>query len=273
MEREEEMKPYLSVIIPAYNEVERIGKTLTAIYSYLTRQPYTWEMLIVLDGCRDNTAGVVEAFAQSDAFAQSKENIRWINRQQNRGKGYTVREGMLAAKGEIRLFTDADNSTDMCHFDEMKPLFDQGQDVVICSRDKKDAADARQATPQPKHKRLMGDAGNLFIQVIAVPGIWDTQCGFKAFRAKAAQEIFGVAQINGWLFDIEALALARYFGYKINILGADWVDEPNTHVTFSGYIKSLIEALKVRWNLWTGAYKRQRAALNDIKPAQAKQNT
>jgi len=267
MEREEEMKPFLSVIIPAYNEEARIGKTLTAVYAYLTSQPYTWELLIVLDGCQDDTVGVIQT------FATGKENIRWINRQQNRGKGYTVREGMLAAKGEIRLFTDADNSTDMSHFDEMKTLFDQGENVVICSRDKKDAPNARQATPQPMHKRLMGDAGNLFIQIIAVPGIWDTQCGFKAFRAKAAQEIFGVAQINGWLFDIEALALARYFGYKINILGADWVDEPNTHVTFSGYIKSLIEALKVRRNLWTGAYKRQRAALNDVKPTQANQNT
>ncbi|HRQ37153.1 MAG TPA: glycosyltransferase family 2 protein [Chloroflexota bacterium] len=266
MERiEEEMKPYLSVIIPAYNEEERIGKTLTAVYAYLIPQPYTWELLVILDGCQDNTAAVIES------FAQGKENIRWIDRRQNRGKGYTVREGMLAAKGEIRLFTDADNSTDMNHFDRMKPLFDQGQDVVICSRDKKDAADAQQATPQPFHKRLMGDAGNLFIQVIAVPGIWDTQCGFKAFRAKAAAEIFTVAQINGWLFDIEALALARHFGYKINILGANWVDEPNTHVTFTGYIKSLIEALKVRWNLWTGAYKRPQSALNDVKPSQAKQ--
>lgn len=255
MENEEEMKPYLSVIIPAFNEEERIGKTLTAVHAYLTAQPFPWELLIVLDGCRDNTAGVVAA------FAAGKENIRWIDRPQNRGKGHTVREGMLAAKGEIRLFTDADNSTDMNHFDRMKPLFDQGEHVVICSRDKKDAADAQQATPQPKHKRLMGDAGNLFIQVIAVPGIWDTQCGFKAFRAQAAQEIFGVAQINGWLFDIEVLALARHFGYKIHILGANWVDEPNTHVTFSGYIKSLIEALKVRWNLWTGAYKRHNQPL------------
>lgn len=261
----EEMKPYLSVIIPAYNEEARIGKTLTAVHAYLTAQAFPWELLIVLDGCQDNTAGVVAA------FAEGKENIRWIDRPQNRGKGYTVREGMLAARGEIRLFTDADNSTDMNHFDRMKSLFDQGEHVIICSRDKKDAADAQQATPQPKHKRLMGDAGNLFIQVIAVPGIWDTQCGFKAFRAQAAQEIFGVAQINGWLFDIEVLALARHFGYKINILGANWVDEPNTHVTFSGYIKSLIEALKVRWNLWTGAYKRPEPALNDAKPSQAKQ--
>lgn len=265
MEREEEMQPYLSVIIPAYNEAERIGKTLAAVYAYLTQQSFTWELLIVLDGCTDHTGDVVRA------FAENKVNIRWINRQENRGKGYTVRQGIRAAKGEIRLFTDADNSTDMSHFDQMKPLFDRGESVIICSRDSKDAADARQSTPQPFHKRLMGDAGNLFIQAIAVPGIWDTQCGFKAFRAKAASDIFAVAQINGWLFDIEALALARYFGYKINILGANWVDEPHTHVTFSGYIKSLIEALKVRWNLWTGAYGRQHAALNETQPSRANQ--
>ncbi len=260
------MKPYLSVIIPAYNEEERIGKTLTAVHAYLVRQPYTWELLVVLDGCQDQSAAVVQQ------FAQDKEHMRWIDRAQNRGKGYTVREGMLAARGEIRLFTDADNSTDMNHFDRMKPLFDQGEAVVICSRDKKDADDARQATPQPTHKRLMGDAGNLFIQLIAVPGIWDTQCGFKAFRSQAAVEIFSVAQINGWLFDIEALALARHFGYKINILGANWVDEPNTHVTFSGYIKSFIEALKVRWYLWTGAYNRPKSTQNDTQPTQANPN-
>jgi dolichyl-phosphate beta-glucosyltransferase len=222
-------------------------------------------MLIVLDGCKDNSAEVV------GEFAADKEQVRWLNRAQNRGKGYTVREGMVAAKGEIRLFTDADNSTDMSHFEAMKPLFDQGEAVVICSRDKKDAENAQQSTPQPFRKRLVGDAGNLFIQLIAVPGIWDTQCGFKAFRAKAAEEIFSVAQINGWLFDIEALALARHFGYKINILGANWVDEPHTHVTLSGYFRSLIEALKVRWNLWMGVYKRPHASRSEVKPSQAKQ--
>ncbi|MCP4358880.1 MAG: glycosyltransferase family 2 protein [Chloroflexi bacterium] len=259
------MKPYLSVIIPAYNEEKRIRKTLAAVYTYLIAQTYTWEILIVLDGAQDNTLAVIQD------FAQGKESIRWIDRQENRGKGYTVREGMLAARGDIRLFTDADNSTDMSHFDQMKPLFDQGTAVVICSRDSKDVDGATQATPQPFHKRLMGNAGNLFIQVLAVPGIWDTQCGFKAIRAQAAQDIFSVAEINGWLFDIEALALARYFGYNIQIIPANWVDEPNTHVTLSGYIFSFVEALKVRWNLLTGAYKRQYAILNEANPKQANQ--
>lgn len=266
MKREnEEMKPYLSVIIPAYNEEKRIGSTLEAVYTYLTKQTYTWEVLIVLDGVQDNTLGVIES------FAEGKENIRWIDRKENRGKGFTVRQGMLAAKGDIRLFTDADNSTDMSHFDQMKPMFDKGHSVIICSRDGKDVAGATQATPQPFHKRFMGNAGNLFIQLIAVPGIWDTQCGFKAFRAKAAKDIFSVAEINGWLFDIEALALARYFTYDIDIIPANWVDEPNTHVTMSGYIMSFVEAFKVRLNLWTGAYKRHHAALNEANPSQAKQ--
>lgn len=263
---EEEMNPALSVIIPAYNEAQRIQKTLQAVYDYLRAKPFTWELLIVLDGCTDNTEAVIAA------FAADKEHIRWINRLQNRGKGYTVREGMLAARGDIRLFTDADNSTDMSHYDQMKPLFDQGAAVVIASRDNKDVPFAKQVTPQPMHKRILGNVGNLFIQVLAVPGIWDTQCGFKALRANAAKQIFSVAQINGWLFDIELLAVARSFGHEIQIIGANWVDEPHTHVTFSGYLLSLLEAFKVRWNLLTGAYKRWDRREREHAPTELKQN-
>ncbi|MCA9875028.1 MAG: glycosyltransferase family 2 protein, partial [Anaerolineales bacterium] len=207
--REEDMQPYLSVIIPAYTEEKRIGKTLEAVYTYLAGQPFTWEMLVVLDGPTDKTPQIVAD------FAQDKTNIRWIDRQQNRGKGYTVRQGMLAARGKIRLFTDADNSTDMSHFDRMKPLFDAGAHVVIASRDAKDAPLARQAVPQPFYKRFLGNAGNLFIQLMVVPGIWDTRCGFKAFSGEAAQKVFAAARMDGWSFDDEALALARRFGYKI----------------------------------------------------------
>lgn len=244
------MKPYLSVIIPAYNEEKRIGKTLNIIYTYLTQQSFSWEMLIVLDGPQDNTLSVIEQ------FAEEREHIRWIDRKENRGKGYTVREGMLAARGEIRLFTDADNSTDISHLDAMIPLFEAGNDVVIASRDGKDAAGAQQAVPQPPLKRLFGNAGNLFIQLMAVPGIWDTQCGFKAFTAVAAKRIFRVAKSNGWVFDIEALALARAFGFSVGIIGAYWQDDPNTHVKSSDYIKVLLETVRIRWDLVTGAYNR-----------------
>jgi dolichyl-phosphate beta-glucosyltransferase len=242
------MNPYLSVIIPAYNEEKRIVQTLESIYSYLTAQSYSWEILVVLDGAQDNTLERVEA------FAAGRQHIRWIDRAENRGKGYTVREGMLAARGDIRLFTDADNSTDITHFERMAPLFENGYDVVICSRDAKDVEGACQAVPQPFPKRLLGDLGNLFIQIVAVPGIWDTQCGFKAFTEKATMQIFTVSRIDRWGFDIEALALARHFALKVGIVPAYWIDDTGSHVRIWNYVSTLLETLKVRWNLISGTY-------------------
>src|SRR5690606_134406 len=251
------MMPYLSVVIPAYNEAARIGDTLQATLAYLNDQPFTWEILVVLDGSRDGTLEVVKSFAAGE------KRLRWIDRAENMGKGYTVRQGLLAAQGEIRLFTDADNATDITHFERMKPKLAEGYDVVICSRDSKDVPGARQAVPQSRLKRILGDAGNLLIQFVAVPGIWDTQCGFKAFTAPAAKAIFGVAQINRWGFDIEALALARHFGYRIAIVPAYWVDKAGTHVRPSDYLKTLVDTFRTRWNLLTGVYKRQRMAVAD----------
>lgn len=240
---------FLSVVIPAYNEEARIGQTLVEIDAYLQQQPYRWEVLVVLDGATDNTLGVVEA------FASGKDGIRWIDRKQNYGKGYTVREGMLAATGKYRLFTDADNSTDMSHFDKMRPLLAEGYDVVIASRDSKDAAGAQQAVPQTFFKRLLGNLGNLIVQFLTVPGIWDTQCGFKCFSAESAATIFPKMQIDGWLFDPEALALARMNDYKIGIIGAHWINADGTHVKSSDYIKQIFEAFKIRWNIIRGIYR------------------
>ena len=241
-------QPYLSVVVPAYNEETRILATLEANYAYLTQQAFTWEMLIVIDGATDNTLGTVTQ------FAAGKEGIRWIDRKQNRGKGYTVREGLLAAKGQIRLFSDADNSTSLDHFDKMRPLLEAGNDIVIASRDGKDAEGATQAVPQAGIKRLLGNLGNLFIQVMAVPGIWDTQCGFKAFSAESTQKIFAHTRMDGWVFDIEVLALARRYGYSIGIIGAHWIDAEGSHVDRSHYINSLFETTKLRWNLLIGKY-------------------
>jgi glycosyltransferase involved in cell wall biosynthesis len=245
------MNPYLSVIIPAYNEEKRIGKTLEAVHRYLLAQEFTWEILIVLDGSKDNTLEVIKE------FATDKEHIRWLHRRENRGKGYTLRQGMLAAQGEIRLFTDADNSTDMKHFDLMRPHFQAGAGVVICSRDHKDAPGARQARPQSVFKRFLGNAGNLIIQMLVVPGIWDTRCGFKAFVAPAAEQVFSVARMSGWSIDDEALALARRFGYQIKVVAADWVNAEGTHVTKLDYIRNIGEAFRIRWHLLTGGYSQQ----------------
>jgi dolichyl-phosphate beta-glucosyltransferase len=254
----EKPKPYLSVIIPAYNEGKRIGKTLETIHRYLLGQPFTWELLIVLDGSQDNTLEIIKQ------FAAGKEHIRWIHRRQNRGKGYTVREGMLAATGDIRLFTDADNSTDISHFDRMKPFFENGAQIVICSRDGKDAPGAKQAVPQSPLKRFLGNAGNLFIQIMAVPGIWDTRCGFKAFRKGAAQKIFSLTHMNGFSIDDEALALALHFGYKIHVVAANWINAEGTHVRKLDYLKNIWDAMKIRWQLMTGFYERHRTAADPV---------
>lgn len=239
---------YLSVIIPAYNEKDRLPKTLEIISSYLKKQSYTYEIVVVSDGSKDRTAEVVSS------LAEKMDGIVLVDRKENKGKGFTVNEGMLKASGRIRLFTDADNSTDISHFDKMRPLFDKGYDVVIGSRNPRDASGAKQAVPQSFLKRLMGMMGNIFIQIVAVSGIWDTQAGFKAFRDYAVEKIFTKTTIFGWGFDIEVLAITRRLKYKIGIVPLNWINDPKSHVKFSSYIEVLLQAVKVGWNLRTGKY-------------------
>ncbi|MFH1671268.1 MAG: dolichyl-phosphate beta-glucosyltransferase [Candidatus Portnoybacteria bacterium] len=241
-------KTYLSVIIPAYNEEKGISRTLLDIDQYLSKQKYTYEIIVVNDGSSDNTSGVV------NKFSELIKNLRLIDNEKNHGKGWVVRQGMLEAKGEIRLFMDADNATTIEHFDKMRPLFDQGSEVVIGSRDKKDAKEANQAVSQSFLKRQMGNLGNILIQVVAVWGIWDTQCGFKAFTAGAVEDIFSRGKTNRWGFDIEALALARKLGYKIGIIPVHWVNNPNSRVGIKGYFITIKELFKIKWNLVTGKY-------------------
>lgn len=230
---------FLSVIVPAYNEEERIQKTLRRFHEYFLAQPFSYEILVVNDGSKDRTAEIVQNMRSEIA------NLEMINRKQNKGKGFSVKEGMLRAQGRIKLFADADNATDISHFDKMRQFFDRGYDIVIASRDKKDAIGARQEVKQPWHKRMLGNLGNLYIQKLAVRGIWDTQCGFKAFRDHAAEKIFNELKTNGWMFDVEALALARKFDFKIGIIPANWVNDPNTRVKISSYLKSLWEVFKI----------------------------
>lgn len=243
------MTTYLSLIIPAYNEAKRLSKTLERIKAYLSQQNYTYEVLIVIDGAKDNTAEIAAK------FGLDWPQLRVIDNKENHGKGFVVRQGILAANGQYRVFTDADNSTDIAHLEKIIPKFKEGFDVVIGSRDPKDAVGATQAIAQAGYKRLLGNMGNLFIQLLVLPGIWDTQAGFKGFSAEASQKIFSKTKINKWGFDVEALALARNFGYKIGIIPIYWENDAESHVKLSGYIGALLETVKVRWNLWVGKYK------------------
>ena len=242
------MPPYLSVVIPAFNEEQRITQTLGVVYNYLQKQDFDWELLVVIDGAQDNTLAITRE------FAAGRQHIRWIDRKENRGKGYSIREGMLAATGRVRLFMDADDSIGISHFDEMAPLFREGYDLVICSRHTRDAMAALHEGPQSRVKRILRGAGNVFVQTVAVPGIWDTQCGFKAFSDSVAERIFSVSKIDGWGFDIETLALARHLNCRIGIVPARWSNRPGTHLRPLSYLGVLYETVKVRWNLMSGAY-------------------
>ncbi|MBI4086348.1 MAG: glycosyltransferase family 2 protein [Candidatus Liptonbacteria bacterium] len=239
------VKPYLSVIIPAYNEAERIPMTLVDIDRRLSAVSYSYEILVVNDGSTDNTADIVRK------MAETIKNLKLIDNNVNQGKGGVVRQGMLLSKGEYRLFTDADNSTSVDQFEKMIPYFSEGYDVVIGSRSVRGSV---LEPAQPFYKQLLGKLANLIIQIVNVPGIWDTQCGFKAFKEGAAEKIFSVAKINGWGFDIEALALARKFGYRIKEMPVRWVNDAASHVKLSGYLKTFWENVRIRWWIIIDAY-------------------
>jgi len=228
---------YLSVVIPAYNEEKRIGKTLLATNEYLTKQSYDYEILVVNDGATDNTAKVV-----TDLTSQVK-NLKLIDNKENHGKGWVVKQGMLEAKGDIRLFTDADNSTSIDQFGNMIPFLNEGYDIVIGSRR---VEGSKIAVHQPFYKELLGRLGNLWIRIFAVGGIGDTQAGFKAFTAKAAEIVFNKTTIVMWGFDFEALAIAKKHKLKIKEMPIAWINDAISHVKLSSYIKTLFEALKVR---------------------------
>ncbi len=249
-------KPFLSIIIPAYNESERLPLTLVDIDKRLSNVKYSYEIIVVNDGSTDNTAEIVKS------MAEAIKNLKLIDNKANQGKGGVVRQGMLLAKGEYRLFTDADNSTSIDHFEKMIPYLSasngsgkEGEfyDVVIGSRV---VRGSKLEPAQPFYRQLLGKLSNIIIQIVNVPGIWDTQCGFKAFSEKSAEKIFAVAKINGWGFDIEALALARHFGYKIKEIPVHWINDAKSHVKLSAYLKTFVENAKIRWWIITGAYEK-----------------
>lgn len=238
---------YLSVIIPAYNEAAVLAKTLRRVQEYLSQKPFSYEIIVAADGPRDNTMELAKN------MTGEIKNLRVLERRQNRGKGYTVREGMLAAQGKVRLFMDADGGTDISHFDLMRPFFDKGYEIVISSRNPRDIPGGQEYS-QPWWRLLLGNMGNIFIQLLAVRGIWDTQNGFKAFRDSAAEKIFRLTRVNRWAFDVEVLALARKLGYRIGIVPAHWRNV-SSQVRISSYLWSLWEVFKIRLNLIFGRYK------------------
>lgn len=240
---------YLSWIIPSYNEERRIEKTIRDVDAYLRKKkfPEGYEIIVSNSASDDNTKEIVERLISEIPYL-SLLNL------ENKGKGWAVKEAMRAAHGVIRLFSDADNSTVPEYFDAMIPLFAQGFDVVISSRDPKDAKGASRDVKEPWYREILGDMGNLMIQIFGVWGIWDTQNGFKALRDKAAEDIFSKSRMQGFSFDIEMLALARRKGYRIGIIPVRWKFDSDSKVTLGDYIRVFLDVFHIRWNIITNKY-------------------
>ncbi len=241
--------PFLSVIIPAYNEETRIPATLVAVDRYLRGAGFSYEIIVVNDGSTDGTANLVLG------MAKTIPHLSLIDNAVNKGKGGVVRQGFLAAHGAFRLFTDADNSTSIEQLQSMIPYFKGEEkaryDVVIGSRA---IRGARLDPPQPLYRRIAGKALNLITQILLLPGIWDTQCGFKAFSERAAREIFSKTRVDGWAFDVEALGLAKALGFRIKEVPVVWKNNAFSRVPFSAGLHFLAENITIRLMLWTDAY-------------------
>lgn len=237
----------LSIIIPAYNEEHRLPPTLERVARFLTTQPLRTEIIVVDDGSKDDTCGVVER-----AMSQYP-NLRLVRQSPNRGKGAAVRMGMLAARGQIRVMCDADCSMPPEQMPRLlAPIIACETEIAIGSRY---VEGARTDVKQPLYRVLWSRLCNKVIQRSLVPGVRDTQCGFKAFTAEAARDLFRRAKIDGWAFDLEILALARRRGYAIKEVGVEWFDDKRSRVNpLKDMWKVIREALIIRRNLRRGVY-------------------
>lgn len=239
-------QPFLTILVPAYKEELRIHKILDATIQYEKTHHFPIEVLVVLDGTPDDTQGAAKKY--QDRIT----GLKIIDRKENKGKGYTVKEGMLAAKGRYIIFVDADNATPIEQVDKLLKYKDDFP-VIIGSRY---IRGGKLALPQGIVRKLGGRALNLIIRALAVSGIKDTQCGFKMFERNAAREIFKRMTFDRFSFDIEVLAIARVHKYKIKEVGITWYDDPHSTVSpLKDGLKMVRDAWRVNRNIAKGVYK------------------
>lgn len=238
-------RPLVSIIVPAYNEEGRITKTLQAISGHFQRKKLSYEIIVVDDGSRDSTIAVVEKLRLP--------NLQVVTYGVNRGKGYAVNYGVKSCHGEWILMADADNSTPISQFDNLWLQTDSYQ-VIIGSRYAKGSHIAiRQGIP----RIVLGRMGNWLIRALILPGIKDTQCGFKLFSRRAAQEIFPLQTIWRWGFDMELLVIAKECGYKIKEVPITWLNDEQSRIQSSRvFTKTLLELLAIKKNSLLGRYKK-----------------
>ena len=243
---DERKKIYLSVVIPAYNEEHRIGPTLRRIFDYLDVQAYESEVILVLDGCRDRTIDAIRI------VADNRPNVIVLENEVNRGKGFSVRRGILESQGQFVLFSDADLSTPIEEIEKLLVFLQEGYDVAIASR-ALPSSDVR--VRQPLWRQSMGRLFNWFVQQVALPGISDSQCGFKCFSRQVVGQIFRQQEIERFGFDVEVLWIARKLGVEIAEIPVRWINHPLSQVRpVRDSVTMLIDLLRIRLNDRRGIY-------------------
>jgi dolichyl-phosphate beta-glucosyltransferase len=210
----------LSVVVPCFNEAVRLPGSLEQVAAYLEMQGAAFELLLVDDGSRDSTPQLIREAASAN------EHVQAVLLAANRGKGRAVAEGVARSCGGMVLISDADFSAPIEEMPKLEAAIAAGADVAVGSRAKRGAREV----DQPLHRRLMGKTFNLLVQGLLLPGIWDTQCGFKLFRGDVARELFGRLRTDGFAYDVEILVLARRSGYRISEVPVRWINSSTTRV-------------------------------------------
>lgn len=235
----------LTVVIPAFNEEARLERTLESTWRALRRRIECFEMIVVDDGSTDRTADLVRT------FSEQHPNVRLISYPVNRGKGHAVRCGVLASRGQYVLFSDADQSTPMREVRKLLKAL-ENNDIAIGSRA---ISSAKIMKYQPFYRVLMGKTFNKAVQLLAVPGIKDTQCGFKCFRGAVARQLFSCCRIDGFSFDVEMLHVARRKGLSIAEVGVLWKNSPESKVDPVRHsLQMFRDLLRIRLNTLLGYY-------------------
>ncbi len=238
------LQPLLSLIIPAYNEGERLPKTLPPVFAFLEAQDYPFEIIVVNNNSSDNTREIALEFAATRPY------LRVID-EMTQGKGAAVRTGMLAATGEYLFMADADFSMPVEEIAKFLPPRLSGYDVAIGSRE----APGAMRYNEPHYRHFMGRVFNFYVKVLAIPGFEDTQCGFKCFRREVAWNILPCQTIDGWAFDVELLFIALRQGYHIVEVPVHWYYGENSRVSpVRDTINMIREVLRIRYNGFMGRY-------------------
>lgn len=236
-----------SIIIPAYDESARIGVTLDRVLAYARQRQWRAEIIVVDDGSRDATRDIVRSYAAKDP------SVRLLENPGNHGKGFSVRNGMLHANGQVLLFSDADLSSPIEEAEKLFAAIAAGSDVAIGSRWLRTELQIRR---QPLYRRLGGRLFNLVLRLVLGLNFRDTQCGFKAFTRSAAMTIFPLQQIERWGFDPEILYLARKFGLRVAEVPVTWAHRDGTRLhPFRDGLRMFGDILEIRWNALQGRYK------------------